>query len=116
MAPTKCIRGNVYSDTRVDVAAAEISLGTEIARGGGGVVYRGTFGGVAVAVKKPKLSTTDDMDRYHRELQARGPSGATSPAWHARRTVGRTSTPPDLTGEREPEGGLGPCERGSDGV
>ena len=33
------------------------------------VVYEAHYGGKSVAAKKPRLSTTDDMNRLHTELQ-----------------------------------------------
>ena len=33
------------------------------------VVYEARVGGRSVAAKKPRLSTTNDMDRFHTELQ-----------------------------------------------
>lgn len=33
------------------------------------VVYEARYGGKSVAAKKPRLSTTDDMNRFHTELQ-----------------------------------------------
>ncbi len=66
---SRSVRGDAYEGVRVDVAAAELTLGVELARGGASVVFRGAFGGVDVAVKKPCLATRADMDRYHTELQ-----------------------------------------------
>ena len=68
-APSRSVRGDAYEGLRVDVAASELKLGAELARGGEGVVYRGDFGGAPVAIKKPRLGTRADMDRYHKELQ-----------------------------------------------
>ena len=66
---SRSVRGDAYEGVRVDVAAAELTLGVELARGGASVVFRGAFGGVDVAVKKPCLATRADMDRYHTELK-----------------------------------------------
>ena len=33
------------------------------------VVYEARLHGQSVAAKKPRLSTSEDIDRYHRELQ-----------------------------------------------
>jgi hypothetical protein len=63
------VRGDEYSRVRVDVAASELTLGAELARGGASVVFAGSFGGARVAIKRPKLRTRADMDRYHKELQ-----------------------------------------------
>ena len=37
--------------------------------GGESVVYEGTLDGNKVAVKKPILSTTEDINKFHKELQ-----------------------------------------------
>jgi hypothetical protein len=66
---TKCVRGAEYTRVRVDVRASEVTLLGELTKGGSSTVYRGLFGGSHVAVKKPKLATRADMDRYHKELQ-----------------------------------------------
>ena len=66
---SKSVRGDEYERVRVDVAASEVVLGAELARGGASVVFRGTFAGAPVAVKQPSLGTRADMDRYHTELQ-----------------------------------------------
>lgn len=66
---THCVRGMAYSGLRVDVGAKEVALLSQVAVGGASVVYRGVFQAAHVAVKKPKLATVADMDRYHRELQ-----------------------------------------------
>jgi predicted Ser/Thr protein kinase len=63
------VRGVEYSRVRVDVGAKEVQLVGELARGGTSTVYRGLYGGTTVAVKKPRLATVADMDRYHKELQ-----------------------------------------------
>jgi hypothetical protein len=68
-APSRSVRGDEYARVRVDVAASELALGGELARGGASVVFRGTFAGAPVAVKRPSLATRADMDRYHKELQ-----------------------------------------------
>ena len=68
-AATRSVRGEEYTRVRVDVAASELQVGEELARGGAATVYRGQFEGCAVAIKKPVLSTRADMDRYHKELQ-----------------------------------------------
>ena len=68
-AASRSVRGDEFARLRVDVAASELCLGEELARGGAGVVYRGTFNGAPVAIKKPTLATRNDMDRYHTELR-----------------------------------------------
>ena len=69
MAVSRCVRGREFARVRVDVSAKEVLVLEALAVGGCSTVYRGTFSGAAVAVKKPKLATKADMDRYHRELQ-----------------------------------------------
>lgn len=69
MAPSRSVRGREFVTLRVDVAASEVALAGEVARGGASVVFRGVFAGLPVAVKAPRLATTADMDRYHTELE-----------------------------------------------
>lgn len=40
-----------------------------MARGAESVVYEAILDGTNVAVKKPTLSTSDDLDKFHKELQ-----------------------------------------------
>ena len=68
-AVTKCVRGTEYWGVRVDVRSAEVQLLGVLAEGGASTVYRGLFAGAHVAVKKPRLATVTDMDRYHTELR-----------------------------------------------
>ena len=69
VAASRSVRGDEYARVRVDVAASELTLGPELASGGASVVFSGTFAGARVAVKRPRLRTRADMDRYHKELQ-----------------------------------------------
>lgn len=68
-ARSVCVRGREYSAFRVDVKKAELRTGGAIARGGASTVYHGEWLGRRVAVKRPRLPTTADMDRFHAELQ-----------------------------------------------
>ena len=68
-AASRSVRGDEYARVRVDVAASELTLGPELASGGASVVFSGTFAGARVAIKRPRLRTRADMDRYHKELQ-----------------------------------------------
>ena len=68
-AVSACVRGNQYRGVRVDVKAGEVQLLGVLAQGGASTVYRGLFAGAHVAVKKPRLATVTDMDRYHTELR-----------------------------------------------
>lgn len=65
---TKCVRGNEYTSFRVDLPKGEVVTAGELARGGASTVYYGEWAGRRVAVKRPKLATTADMDRFHSEL------------------------------------------------
>lgn len=48
---------------------AELNMAELIKSGTEGSVYRGTWHGQNVAVKKFKISTSDDLVRFRRELQ-----------------------------------------------
>lgn len=66
-----CYRGCCFSD-RIPLAipkSSPLTIVSEIARGAESVVYQAIFKGYPVAAKKPRLSTSDDIDRYHKELQ-----------------------------------------------
>lgn len=66
-----CFRGCCSSD-RIPMAItpkSSLTLLSEIARGSESVVYEARLHGNPLAAKKPRLSTSDDIDRYHRELQ-----------------------------------------------
>ncbi|KAL9240036.1 hypothetical protein vseg_014299 [Gypsophila vaccaria] len=66
----KCIRGCCYSNSiPLHLPSSSFSLFSPISRGSESVVYEGTLDGRKVAIKKPILSTSDDLDRFHRELQ-----------------------------------------------
>lgn len=65
-----CVRGCCRSDCLpLAIPKSDIKILAEIARGAESVVYEARYGGKSVAAKKPRLSTTDDMNRFHTELQ-----------------------------------------------
>ncbi|EFJ28625.1 hypothetical protein SELMODRAFT_441116 [Selaginella moellendorffii] len=70
VAIRQCFRGCCYSE-RIPLAVSRscIRLNEEIARGAESVVYDARLNGKIVAAKKPRLSTADDLDRFHTELQ-----------------------------------------------
>lgn len=67
--PSLSVRGRPFIRLRVDVDASEVALQGVVARGPGSTVFRGVFAGRPVAVKAPRLATTQAMDRYHTELE-----------------------------------------------
>ncbi|KAG8372172.1 hypothetical protein BUALT_Bualt12G0038800 [Buddleja alternifolia] len=68
--PNTCIRGCCHSQTiPLHLRPSTYSLSSPIARGAESVVYEATLDGRKVAVKKPILSTSDDLDKFHKELQ-----------------------------------------------
>ncbi|KAG0620159.1 hypothetical protein M758_4G194000 [Ceratodon purpureus] len=69
-SPSTCVRGCCRSDCLpLAIPKSDIEIVAEIARGAESVVYEARYGGKSVAAKKPRLSTTDDMDQFHTELQ-----------------------------------------------
>ena len=74
MAPssceTRCFRGCCASSSvRLDIPMTSIEASSEVlARGAASKVKRGRFEGLEVAVKYPSLPTSDDLDRFHKEL------------------------------------------------
>lgn len=65
-----CVRGCCRSDSiPLSLSKSEVQFGREIARGAESVVYAATLRGMSVVAKKPRLSTSDDLDRFHLELQ-----------------------------------------------
>nr|GMC84247.1 protein kinase and PP2C-like domain-containing protein [Ipomoea batatas] len=68
--PNTCIRGCCHSQTiPLHLPPSSYSLSSPIARGAESVVYEAILNGRKVAVKKPVLSTSDDLDKFHKELQ-----------------------------------------------
>ncbi|XP_075517755.1 protein kinase and PP2C-like domain-containing protein isoform X5 [Primulina tabacum] len=70
MEPNNCIRGCCHSQTiPLHLRPSSYSIASPIARGAESVVYGAVLDGTKVAVKKPILSTSDDLDKFHKELQ-----------------------------------------------
>ncbi|KAG5556038.1 hypothetical protein RHGRI_006611 [Rhododendron griersonianum] len=68
--PNTCIRGCCRSDSiPLHLPPSSYSLSHPIARGAESVVYEAILDGKKVAVKKPMLSTSEDIDKFHKELQ-----------------------------------------------
>ncbi|PON90384.1 Serine/threonine protein kinase [Trema orientale] len=68
--PNACIRGCCRSSSiPLHLPPSSYSLISPIARGAESVVYEATLYGQRVAVKKPVLSTSEDLDKFHKELQ-----------------------------------------------
>ncbi|XP_010922663.1 protein kinase and PP2C-like domain-containing protein isoform X1 [Elaeis guineensis] len=68
--PNTCVRGCCTSSTiPLHLPPSSYALLAPIARGSESTVYDARLGGARVAVKKPVLSTADDLDKFHRELQ-----------------------------------------------
>ncbi|KAF8403578.1 hypothetical protein HHK36_011682 [Tetracentron sinense] len=68
--PNTCIRGCCSSKTiPLHLPPSSYSLISPIARGAESVVYEAVLDGRKVAAKKPILATSDDLDRFHKELQ-----------------------------------------------
>ncbi|WCJ28712.1 protein kinase family protein / protein phosphatase 2C (PP2C) family protein [Euphorbia peplus] len=70
LEPNSCIRGCCTSNSiPLHLHPSSYTLLSPIARGGESVVYQGILDGKKVAVKKPILSTSQDIDKFHKELQ-----------------------------------------------
>lgn len=68
--PNACIRGCCCSDSiPLHLPPSSYSLLLPIARGAESIVYDATLDGERVAVKKPILSTSEDINKFHKELQ-----------------------------------------------
>ncbi|KAK8468182.1 hypothetical protein PHAVU_007G244300 [Phaseolus vulgaris] len=68
--PNTCIRGCCTSSSiPLHLPPASYTLLSPIARGAESVVHEGTLDGMRVAVKKPILSTSEDINKFHKELQ-----------------------------------------------
>lgn len=65
-----CFRGCCRSQTiPLHLPSSSYTLSSPIARGAESIVYEATLDGQRVAVKKPILSTSQDIDKFHKELQ-----------------------------------------------
>ncbi|XP_061341987.1 protein kinase and PP2C-like domain-containing protein isoform X2 [Gastrolobium bilobum] len=68
--PNTCIRGCCTSSSiPLHLPPSSYTLLSPIARGAESVVYEGTLDGKKVAVKKPILSISEDINKFHKELQ-----------------------------------------------
>ncbi|CAN4078033.1 unnamed protein product [Withania somnifera] len=68
--PNTCFRGCCTSQKiPIHLPPSSYSLSQPIARGAESVVYEATLDGKRVAVKRPILSTSEDIDKFHKELQ-----------------------------------------------
>ncbi|KAG8045059.1 hypothetical protein GUJ93_ZPchr0008g11399 [Zizania palustris] len=66
----RCVRGCCRSaDIPLHLPANSFSLLSPIAKGSESTVYEARLGGERVAAKKPVLSTSDDLDKFHYQLQ-----------------------------------------------
>ncbi|XP_047059370.1 protein kinase and PP2C-like domain-containing protein isoform X1 [Lolium rigidum] len=66
----RCVRGCCRSAAiPLHLPAASFSLLSPIARGSESTVYEARLGGERAAAKKPVLSTSDDLDKFHYQLQ-----------------------------------------------
>mmetsp|Transcript_32323 Transcript_32323/g.62144 ORF Transcript_32323/g.62144 Transcript_32323/m.62144 type:complete len:655 (+) Transcript_32323:114-2078(+) len=71
LAETKCIRGCCTStECNLQVKMADLALQDgAIAKGASSKVFQGFYNKEAVAIKVPSLPRSDDLDRFHKELQ-----------------------------------------------
>ncbi|KAL1220108.1 Protein kinase and PP2C-like domain-containing protein [Cardamine amara subsp. amara] len=68
--PNTCIRGCCTSESiPLHLSSSSFALLSPIAKGSESVVYEAILDGKKVAAKKPILSTSDDLDKFHRHLQ-----------------------------------------------
>ncbi|KAL2534931.1 Protein kinase and PP2C-like domain-containing protein [Abeliophyllum distichum] len=68
--PNTCIRGCCHSHSiPLHLSSSSYTLLSPIARGAESVVWEAMLDGRKVAVKKPILSTSDDLDKFHKELK-----------------------------------------------
>ncbi|CAN8317747.1 unnamed protein product [Cochlearia groenlandica] len=68
--PNTCIRGCCISESiPLHLSPSSFTLLSPIAKGTESVVYEAILDGRKVAAKKPILSTSDDIDKFHRNLQ-----------------------------------------------
>ncbi|XP_015897943.3 protein kinase and PP2C-like domain-containing protein [Ziziphus jujuba] len=68
--PNTCIRGCCRSNSiPLHLPPSSYTLLSPVARGAESVVYEAILDGKKVAVKKPILSTSQDLDKFHKQLQ-----------------------------------------------
>ncbi|XP_057427487.1 protein kinase and PP2C-like domain-containing protein isoform X2 [Lotus japonicus] len=68
--PNTCIRGCCTSSSiPLHLPPSSYTLLSPIARGAESAVYEGILDGKKVAVKKPILSVSEDINKFHKELQ-----------------------------------------------
>lgn len=68
--PNSCIRGCCTSNSiPLHLPPSSYTLLSPVAKGAESVVYGAVLDGRKVAVKKPILSTSEDIDKFHKELQ-----------------------------------------------
>ncbi|KAL1339592.1 hypothetical protein AAHE18_U049400 [Arachis hypogaea] len=68
--PNTCFRGCCTSDSiPLHLPPSSYAILSPIARGAESIVYEGNLDGKKVAVKKPILSISEDIDKFHKELQ-----------------------------------------------
>ncbi|XP_010541032.1 PREDICTED: protein kinase and PP2C-like domain-containing protein [Tarenaya hassleriana] len=68
--PNTCVRGCCSSKSiPLHLSPSSFSLLSEIARGSESVVYEAILDGRRLAAKKPVLSTSDDLNKFHKHLQ-----------------------------------------------
>eukprot|EP00899_Mesostigma_viride_P022588 jgi/Mesvir1/3513/Mv11990-RA.1 len=66
---SSCVRGCCKSDSiPLDVPATDIKIQELLSEGAESTVYRAIWNGAAVAAKKPRLQTAEDIARFHKEL------------------------------------------------
>ncbi|GMI84670.1 VITAMIN C DEFECTIVE 3 [Hibiscus trionum] len=68
--PNTCIRGCCSSNSiPLHLPPSSFTLLSPIARGAESVVYEAILDGKKVAARKPILSTSEELDKFHKELQ-----------------------------------------------
>ncbi|KAM3338178.1 protein kinase and PP2C-like domain-containing protein isoform X1 [Capsicum galapagoense] len=92
LEPNTCIRGCCSSQKiPIHLPPLSYSLSHPIARGAESVVYEAILDGKRVAVKKPILSTSEHIDKFHKELQLL----CTLDHWGIVKLVGAHAKPPN---------------------
>ncbi|XVE95726.1 hypothetical protein REPUB_Repub02eG0124200 [Reevesia pubescens] len=68
--PNTCVRGCCSSNSiPLHLPPSSFTLLSPIARGAESIVYEAILDGKKVAVKKPILSTSEELDKFHKELK-----------------------------------------------